>query len=291
MMASKIGKLIARVGSIQPRISSIMKTRILASTLLLASFTAIAQTTSGGYDRTIANTAFNTGEYLEYRVHYGVVTAGIARLQIKEEPVMMNGRKCYHAIGTGTSSKTFSAFYRVADRYETYIDMQTLSAVKFKRKIEEGNFRQYTEVDFDQNGHKAYEKKNGKPEVSTYDVPPYIQDVLSAFYFARTQDYSTAKPGDLYHFQNFIDRKVFDLDVLFVGREVIEVEGKKYKTVKLKPLVQEGGLFQHEGDMFLWISDDYNRIPVRVESAIVVGAVTVDLIKTEGLKHPFTAKL
>lgn len=287
----KIGKPFAVRGVLKLRIPQAMKTKIIVSALFLASFAAFAQTPSSGNDRKIANTAFNSGEYLEYRVHYGVVTAGIARLQIKEDPVEVNGRKCYHAIGTGTSSKTFSTFYRVADRYETYIDMQTLAAVKFKRKIEEGSFRQYTEVDFDQVNHKAYERKNGKPEVQTYEVPAYIQDVLSAFYFARTQDYSTAKPGDLYHFQNFIDRKVFDLDVQFMGREVIEVEGKKYKTVKLKPLVQEGGLFQHEGDMFLWISDDYNRIPVRVESAIVVGAITVDLIKTQGLKHPFTAKL
>lgn len=288
---NKFGRLLAPPRAGTYRLSQTMKTKILITAAVLFSFAGFAQSVGGDKLRTVKNETFDTGEKLTYRVHYGMVTAGIAKLEIKDEPVMVNGRKCFHAVGTGTSSRTFSAFYRVADRYESFIDMQTLSSVKFKRKISEGNFRQYTEVDFNQDSHKAVERKNGQEHTTEYDVPPYIQDVMSAFYFARTQDYTDARPGDLYHFQNFIDRKVFDLDVLFIGRETIEVEGKTYSTVKLKPLVQEGGLFQHEGDMFLWISDDANRIPVRVESAIVVGAITVDLKKAEGLKHPFTAQI
>lgn len=247
---------------------------------------------TGGPDtlRKVNNTAFGLGESLEYRVHYGAVTAGIAKLSVSKDPVTVKGRECFHMVGQGISSKTFSLFFKVNDRYETYVDMESLAPLKYKRKIEEGSFRTYTEVKFDQWENKAYERRSGYNHTDTYEVPPYIQDVMSAFYYARTQDYSKAEAGDLTHFENFIDRAVHDLDVEFLGREVIEVGGIKYKTVKLKPLVKEGGIFTHEGDMFLWISDDENRIPIRIEAGLVIGSVQVDLKKAKNLRHPLTSR-
>lgn len=239
----------------------------------------------------VVNNSFQGGEILQFRVHYGAVTAGIAKMEVKKNPVKVNGRDCFHIVGQGVSSRSFSLFFRVNDRYETYIDQEYLIPYKFKRRIEEGSFKHYTEVEFDQDQHKAFERNSGVSHTSTYEVPPMIQDVMSAFYFARTQDFTNAKPGDITTFQNFIDRKVHDLDVEFVGREVIEVGGLKYRTVKLKPLVQEGGIFQHEGDLVLWITDDENRIPVRVESGLVIGSVQVDLKKAENLRHPMTSRV
>lgn len=239
----------------------------------------------------VPNNAFDLGEELEYRVHYGAVTAGIAKLSVGEKPVDVNGTPCYHMVGQGISSKTFSLFYRVNDRYETYVDMKELHPLKYKRRIEEGAFKAYTEVKFDHAAQKAYERRSGHEGTATYEVPYGIQDVMSAFYFARTKDYSSAKPGDITHFENYIDRAVHDLDVEFLGREVVEVGGIKYRTVKLKPLVREGGIFQHEGDLFLWISDDENRIPVRVEAGLVIGSIQVDLKKAKNLAHPLTSRV
>jgi Protein of unknown function (DUF3108) len=264
-----------------------MRTPVLILLLMTASAASFAQTTF----RTISNPAFQAGEYLEYRVHYGAVTAGIAKLEVKPDPVLINGRNCLHVVGQGISSKTFSTFFRVNDKYETFIDQESLMPWKFKRKIEEGSFHDYIEVDFDQNTNKAHQRKNNKPEVKTFEVPPYIQDVVSAFYYARTQDYTNAKVGDIYKFQNFIDKKVYDLDVAFMGREVITVGTIKYNCVKLKPLVVEGGIFQHKGDLWLWISDDANKIPVRVEAGLVIGSVQIDLKTAENLMHPMTSRV
>ncbi len=235
--------------------------------------------------------AFGLGEYLEYRVHYGAVTAGIAKLYVENNIVSVDGHECYHMVGKGISSKAFSVFFRVNDRYETFVDTKNLAPWKFKRRIEEGSFKSYTEVKFDQPNKKAYERNSSHEGISSYDVPTGIQDVMSAFYFARTKDYSQAKPGDITHFKNFIDRAVHDLDVEFIGREVIEVGGIKYRTVKLKPLVKEGGIFQHEGDLYLWISDDQNRIPIRIEAGLVIGSIQVDLKKAKGLVNPMTCRV
>jgi Protein of unknown function (DUF3108) len=241
--------------------------------------------------RTVSNNAFQAGEVIEYRVHYGAVTAGVARLEVKPQLADVNGHKCFHMVGMGVSSKAFSMFFKVNDRYETFVDTETLIPHKFKRRIEEGSFKHYIEVEFDQDKHKAAERSTTVPGPVFYDVPAYIQDVMSAFYFARTQNYVSAKNGDITHFQNFIDHKVHDLDVQFLGREVIEVGGIKYKTVKLKPLLMEGGIFTHQGEMFLWISDDENRIPIRVESGLVIGSVQVDYVKASNLRHPMTSRV
>ena len=259
----------------------------------LGAFAFLGLGMSGGPEkaRRVNNDAFTFGESLEYRVHYGAVTAGIAKLEVQKKPVELNGTDCYHMVGRGISSKGFSAFYRVNDRYETFVDIDELVPLKFKRRIEEGSFKSYTEVKFDHAKAKAYERRTGHPNVATYDVPQYIQDAMSAFYFARTQDYTNAQPGDITHFENFIDQAVHDLDVKFLGREVLEVGGVKYKTVKLQPLLKEGGIFRHEGDFFLWISDDKNRIPVRVESGLVIGSIQVDLKNAKGLKHPMTSRV
>lgn len=272
-----------------------MKTKFFFPLTLFAAVALVTLTgfTQGGPEtfRKVNNGAFQRGELLEYRVHYGAVTAGTAKLEVKKDPVMMHGRPCYHMVGQGISSKSFGLFFRVNDRYETYVDEESLMPWKFKRRIEEGDFKHYSEVEFDQVKNKAYERRSSVSHITTYDVPAYIQDVMSAFYYARTMDYTDAKEGQRYHFQNFIDKKVHDLDVQFLAREVIEVGGIKYRTVKLKPLVREGGIFQHEGDLYLWISDDANRIPVRVESGLVIGSVQVDLDKASNLRHPLTSRV
>lgn len=269
------------------------KKSILIASLMLAVIPSLqplaAQPMPGGY-RKMENNAFMAGEYLEYAVNYGMVSAGTAKIEVLPTPETIHGRECYHVVSQGVTAKSFSMFFRVNDRYETWIDKESLCSHKFIRKIEEGSFRSYTDVDFDQVKHKANEKHNKNP-LTVYDVPPYIQDVVSAFYFARTQNYADATPGKIYKFQNFIDRKVFDLDVQFIGREVIKVGDYKYRCVKLKPLVREGGLFKHEGDMFLWISDDENRIPMRVESGLVIGAISIDFVLAKNLKHPMTSRV
>ena len=273
-----------------------MKAKFSIAAMLLIVFTALQVVHAGGDDekvqlRVIPNNTFKSGEKLEFRVHYGMVTAGRATLEVKPDPVTMHGRKCYHVVGKGVSSKSFSLFFKVRDTYETYLDTESIIPWKFKRDIREGGFKSYTVVDFDHYKHMAYERKDHKGDIQTYQVPANIQDVLSAFYYARTMDYSDAEPGQIYRFQNFIDQQVFNLDVKFIGYETIKVSGSKYRCVKLQPLVEEGGLFQHEGDLHLWITADENRIPVRIESGLVIGAIQVDLVKATGLKHPLKSRI
>ena len=239
--------------------------------------------------RKVDNNTFLNGEFLKYKIHYGLINAGFAEMKIDEEPVMINDRPCYHITGKGYSNSFFAAFYRVRDTYESYMDKEALISWWFKRDIVEGGFESFSETKFDHYQNKANYIGRSK-EKKEFSVPDNIQDVLSSFYYARTTKQSSElQPGDRLNLRNFIDRKTVNLEAEMVKREVIKVQGKKYKTMKMKLTIEEAGLITDGSKIFVWISDDDNKIPIRIASHLLVGSLKADLIEHKKLRHPFEA--
>jgi hypothetical protein len=138
---------------------------------------------------------------------------------------------------------------------------------------------------FDQFRHRATTTEGA------YDIPPYVHDILSAFYFARTVDYSQSKPGDIYTLFNFYKDTSHELGVKFLGRQELEVEAGTFRTIVLEPLVREGGLFKSEGRIVVWLTDDEAKIPVRVNTKVVVGSIDTELREYSGLRVPLRARV
>ncbi|MFN3694688.1 MAG: DUF3108 domain-containing protein [Ignavibacterium sp.] len=233
--------------------------------------------------RKLPNKAFKEGEKLTFDVKYGFVTAGIATMQIPKIK-RISGRNAYHVTFEVNSVPSFDIFYKVRDRYETYIDVEGLFPWRFEQHIREGKYSRDFSAFFDQRKGKA------KTTEGEYDIPKYVHDIVSAFYFARTLDYSGMKKGDKIHLQNFYKDKVYDLDVVYHGKETIEVAAGKFDCIIVEPLVQEGGLFKSEGNIVIWLTDDDIKMPVRVKTKVVVGAIDADLTSYEGLAGPLTSK-
>ncbi|MFN0203430.1 MAG: DUF3108 domain-containing protein [Bacteroidia bacterium] len=238
--------------------------------------------------RAVKNVAFQTGEFLKYRVHYGVITAGYATLQVDNKLTDINGRKCYHIVGKGYTTSSYDWVYKIRDRYETYLDQEALLPWRFVRHIEEGDFRSHTETRFNHQQKKVVfvDEKNS---VSIYNVPENIQDVISCYYFARTLNRSTLKAGQRIAMTNFLDRKTVPLQAEFLKRETISVEGKKYKALKMKLLIEESGLVTDKSKINFWVSDDENKVPLRIEAELAIGSIKIDLMETQNLKNDFLA--
>lgn len=239
--------------------------------------------------RKVNNETFIKGEFLKYRIHYGVINAGYAEMEIEDKAYMVNNRPCYHIIGKGYSNSFFDAFYKVRDTYESYMDKEALISWWFKRDIVEGKFKSFTETKFDHYQKKAnyYSRKK---EHRQYSVPENIQDVISAFYYARTtKDVKNLKPGDRLNLRNFIDEKTVNLEAELIEREVIRVQGEKFKTLKMKLTIEEAGLITDGSKINIWISDDENKIPIRISSHLLVGSLKADLIEYKNLRNPFDA--
>src|SRR5690606_6311878 len=233
----------------------------------------------------ITNTSFKDGERLSFKVYYNMgriwIGAGVADFTVNAE--QMNNRKVFHITGDGKTLKSYEWVYKVRDRYETYIDAETMLPHRFVRNVNEGGFKIYNNVNFNQNIGQAV-STNG-----VFKVPKCVQDVLSAIYYARNIDYSKYKPGDKIPFSMFLDDQVYNLYIRYVGKERITTKYGTFNTIKISPLLIEGNIFKGGEKMMVWVSDDKNHLPVRVDSPILVGSVKVDLMDYNNLRNPLSS--
>jgi hypothetical protein len=226
------------------------------------------------------NTAFKEGEVLTYRLHYGIIDAGMAILEVKPSVMEISGRKVYHVVGNGYSKGTFDWFFKVRDRYETFIDKDAMVPWMFVRRVDEGGVKFSQDYVFNH-----YTKKVDVGAGEKYDIPVGIQDMLSAFYAARNLDFSAAKEGDIFSLNSFIDKELWPVKMRYVGKETIDCEIGTYKCLKFRPIVQKGRVFKSEEDLTVWITDDKNHIPLRAQAKILVGSVKMDITNASGLAN------
>ncbi|HLF13990.1 MAG TPA: DUF3108 domain-containing protein [Bacteroidota bacterium] len=231
--------------------------------------------------RKLTNIAYKGGEYLKFDVHWSFVTAGDAYLTVTD--TVFAGRPCHIVTFRLESKPFFDIFYKVRDQYRTIVDAQGLFPWRFEQQIREGGFSRDFMAEFDQWENVAI------TTAGTYPIPPYVQDIMSAFYFARTVDYTGFRPGRRIELQNFYKDSVYPLAVKYKGRQRIEVDAGTFDCIIIEPLVTEGGLFKSKGRILLWITDDDRKMPVKVRTEIPIGTVEVDLTEFRGVYGPLRA--
>jgi hypothetical protein len=227
------------------------------------------------------NTAFREGEVLTYKLHYGPINAGVAVLEVKPDIINVNGRKVYHIVGTGYTTGTTDWFYKVRDRYETYMDKDALLPWLFVRRVDEGGYKFSQDYVFNH-----YTRKVDVGDNEKFDVPSGVQDMVSAFYSARNLDLSRAKPGDEFSVPCFVDKELWPMKIRFIGRETIETEIGEFRCLKFQPIVQKGRVFKKDEDMTVWISDEKKHIPLRAQADILIGSVKMDITSAKNLANP-----
>lgn len=263
---------------------------VLVFTIAVLSGTIFSQSDSVLKEfRTHQNYAFSFGERLSFEISYGFLTAAEAFMTISPSPFIYNGRETYEVNFDVNSRSSFDMVYKVRDNYKTYIDVAGCFPWRFEQHIRESNYKRDFEATFIQESLKVYTKVN-YVEDKNYKVPYYVQDLISSFYYARTLDFKTAKEGDIITVPNFYKDKVFDLRVRFEGREVIDVAAGQFKTFILKPELKEG-FTAKTSDVYIWMSDDDRKIPVKVKMQIVIGALVAELSQYSGLNGPLDSKL
>ncbi len=230
--------------------------------------------------RSIQHNAFQVGEKLEYVLHYGFMNAGVATVSLKESPVDMLGRKVLYASAEGHSAGAFKAFYKVNDLYESRFDKDGVFPWVFTRRCDEGGYIINQDYTFLQHRHQV-----STQDKKQFSVPANVQDMISAFYYARTWDLSNVQPGQEFTMDVFIDNEIWPLRMRFIEKETIKIRNGKYRCLKFQPLVQKGRIFKSNDDLSVWITDDPNRIPVLVQAKILVGSIKMELSGYSGLAN------
>lgn len=231
------------------------------------------------------NTTFQNGEQLSFYVYYSIiglyVNAGNATVSVNTE--RLNNKPVYHVIAEGKSNSSYDWVSKVNDRYESYIDTGTMLPIKFVRSVEEGHHKQFETISFNRIANTVVTNDG------VYKVPSCIQDVLSALYYARNINFDKYQPGDKIGFNMFIDNEVYNMYIRYVGHETVKTRYGKFRAIKFKPLLIKGTVFEGGEKMNVWVSDDGNHIPLRVESPLSVGSIKIDMMSYRNLRYPLSS--
>lgn len=233
--------------------------------------------------RQIPNTSFGTGERIEYRVHYGFINAAEAKVEVSNSVVRINNRPCYRVSVTGRTVGAFDLVSRVRDQWRSYIDTAAILPQMFQQNIEENKFRKQETMTFNHGSDVVY--LDGKEEKKSFKVPDNVHDVISGYYFLRTMNFDRFTEGQLIEVPTFFSGEVYPMRVRYRGKEVIKTKFGKIRVIKLNPVMPNNKLFKGDDSVRIWVSDDANKVPVKVEVDLWIGALEMDLKSFKGMRN------
>lgn len=243
------------------------------------------------------NFCFREGEDVKYEVYYnwGFIWLNAGYVEFKVEPASYNGRSVYWLDAYGASHKSYDWIYKVRDRYQCYLDKDSLRPVWFHRQNYEGGYEVDNVYTFDYARKKVYTatQNSDKPfKRDTLNLPDCVFDVQSLVYYSRNLDFSNLHVGDSIPVKAILDNEFYNLYIRYLGKENITTKDDKvYRCIKFSALLVAGTIFKGGENMFVWVTDDKNRVPVLVEAKILIGSVKAYLYSADGLRNPDLARI
>lgn len=224
--------------------------------------------------------AFQSGEQITYKLRYGFFTAAEAVIKVENSPQKFEGNNALHIFADAKTAGTFDVFFNVRNRYETFIDPKTLLPYYYAEDRHESKYRHADKVTFDHQTHKITAASGA------YPFKGDVFDFLSAYYYARNIDVSKLKIGEKLDLRYFLEDGVHSLGITFMGREKVKCGLGTFNCLKFNPTIIPGRIFRKNSMLYLWITDDNNRIPVKAHVELIVGSLVMDLTEAKGLKYP-----
>jgi hypothetical protein len=222
---------------------------------------------------------FQVGEVLHYKLKYGFITAAEGTIKVLNSDLKFNEQPTFRLSVDAQTSGTFDVFYKVRDHYDSYIDRNNLTPYFYQEKIREGKYRRDDKARFTQSTGKIVSNRG------TFTGPTdQTFDLVSAYYFARSLDIARIKLNEKFALNYFLGDGINKLEIQYVGKEVIKSKIGNIRCLKFSPSIQPGRIFKKDSKLYLWITDDGNRVPVKAQVEILVGSVTMEIQSAEGLK-------
>ncbi|MDR1830508.1 MAG: orotidine-5'-phosphate decarboxylase [Candidatus Fibromonas sp.] len=221
------------------------------------------------------------GETLDYEVSWGFITAGNARMLVRET----KNENELEIISRAWNNGAFETIFPVNDTVKSTVSADSLLPKVFNQKISEGSYRRnaLTVYDFEtksaaikDTAFKSSAFKHGIDTVITLDGGERC--ILSAFYLART---FKLEPGDTAYFNAISGKKKYKLKVICHKRETIKTAFGKKNCLVIEPVILGDGLFKAKGKLTIWVTDDAERLPVLMKSEIALGSIKASLINVK----------
>lgn len=240
---------------------------------------------------TLENNAFKAGEQFNYKIFYnwGAIWMNAGEASFGVSLVNINGRSAYHFIGLGATYPKYDWFYKVNDKYESYADTSTLKPIRFIREANEGGSYTFDDYVFNQRKSKVFTNSKRNKKVSKLDsinITACTNDVMTAIFYARCLDFSKYKINDSIPITFVLDGEVYPSYIRYLGKQVIKSDLLgDVRCIKFRPKLIEGTIFKGGEGMTVWVTDDENKMPVYVETPIVIGTIKVQLSQYSNLKN------
>jgi len=250
--------------------------------LLFCSFTFV------GDFRTIQNDSFKAGESYDYKVKYGFLTIGEAEVDVDKKIYAVNNRPCFKVNVVGKTAGLTDVF-KVRNTYRSYVDTLAFIPHRFIYSARENSYKRDQVINFDH--HKNEVIKVEKEQSKTFTVPNNIQDVISGYYFLRTVDFSKFTIGQTITSPLFFDEELYSMKIKYAGKGIVHTRFGKMRVLKLNPILPKNDLFKGENAIRIWVSDDRNRVPLKIEIDFSFGTIDMEIKNYKGVKYPFVWKV
>jgi len=224
---------------------------------------------------------FQAGEVLQYKLKYGFITAAEGTLKVLNSDLKFDNKPTYKLVVDARTSGTFDIFYKIRDHYDSYIDKVSLLPYFYQEDVKEAKYKRADKARFYQDTKKVVSNKG------TFTTPTdQTFDLVSAYYFARSLDITKLKIGELFKLNYYLGKSIHQLEIKYVGKEIVKSSIGNIRCLKFSPSIEPGRIFRKDSSLYLWITDDGNRVPVKAQVEIIVGAVTMEIKSATGLKYP-----
>lgn len=239
------------------------------------------------------NYPFQSGEKLSYVLNYtwgGVVTdVGSAQC------VTTYNDGIYDVLLTGKTYRFFDVFFKVRERFETKFYEKNLRPIQFYRSASEGKYTMKNTLVFNHSNNtikSRTQRKQRAPQDTLLQGSENTFDLISLFFNYRCLDPNSFEVGKRIPMEFVIDKKIYTLFLTYIGREKKRVSGVgTFNSLKFAATVVQGNVFSGKDNLYLWVTDDQNKIPIFFESPILVGKVQGRISKIEGNKYPLSSKV
>ncbi len=266
--------------------------------LFTASGKSLAQTNNQGCAvPSEENYAFQDGEELTYVANYtwGLVSTDVGEATLRINRILNGNTPYYFVDATAKTYKFYDNFFKVRDTYMARFNAQTHKSVYFHRNINEGGYLKKNTLNFDWDNmllkSTSQRKKNTPTDTTLKLTNSCTFDVLTLLYYARNMDFSFAKEGQSFPLTFAIDEEIYNIKFRYVTKETVELKGQgNFRCLKFAVEVVAGEVFTGKDEITMWVTDDRNHVPLKIESPIVVGTVRALLTSMKNLKHPQTCK-
>ncbi|KMQ71926.1 DUF3108 domain-containing protein [Chryseobacterium koreense] len=235
-----------------------------------------------GFSQKLSN--IQSGEELNYRIHYGILNAGTASLTALQ--TTYKGQPHFYVKGYGRSTGAVRAFFKVDDIYESFININTGLPSFYVRNVREGGYTQHLETVFNHNNQTLILTDKETNSIRNLNSVKGVQDMLSAFYYLRSLDSLDLKVGSVRKLNVWIDDEMFPFQLRVAGVENVKTKFGHINCLKIVPQVISGRVFKDKEGVTLWVTNDRNYVPVLVQAQLAVGSLKASIDSYKNVKYP-----